>query len=99
MVISYYSYKNLAAFLTSEAILIMIYVYVEYRMTTAASGVKILVKLEMSASVDNAIFLAVTKSSVNGSVCPSVHLFHYVPIIDSSWNCQELLPLTEVMSM
>ena len=25
--------------------------------------------------------------------------FHYVPIIVSSWNFQELLPMTEVMSM
>ena len=40
------------------------------------------------------------------SVCPSVclsvclwHLFHYVPVIISSWNFQELLPMTEVMSM
>ena len=36
------------------------------------------------------------------SVCPSVRpspLFHHVPIIVSSWNFQELLPWTEVMSM
>ena len=36
------------------------------------------------------------------SVCPSIclsHLFHYVPVIVSSWNFQELLPLTKVMSM
>ena len=40
------------------------------------------------------------------SVCPSVrlsvclsHLFHYVPIILSSWNFQELLPVTTVTSM
>ena len=35
-------------------------------------------------------------------VCPSVclsHHFHYVPITVSSWNFQELLPLTEVMSI
>ena len=32
------------------------------------------------------------------SVRPS-HLFHYVPIIVSSWNFQELLPMTDVMSM
>ena len=37
--------------------------------------------------------------SVCPSVCPS-HLFDYVPpIIVSSWNFQELLPMTEVMSM
>ena len=35
------------------------------------------------------------------SVCPSVclsHLFDYVPIIVSSWNFQELLPMTKVRS-
>ena len=32
------------------------------------------------------------------SVCPS-HLFDYVPIIVSSWNFQELLPMTNVRSM
>ena len=44
--------------------------------------------------------------SVRPSVCPSVclcvclsHLFDYVPIIVSSWNFQELLPMTEVKSM
>ena len=36
--------------------------------------------------------------SVRPSVCPS-HLFDYVPIIVSSWNFQELLPVTEVTSM
>ena len=51
------------------------------------------------------LFLAVTKQlyqrfslSVRLSVCPS-HLFGYVPIIISSRNFQELLPMTEVMSM
>ena len=36
------------------------------------------------------------------SVCPSVrlsHLFHYVSIITSSWNFQELLPMTQGRSM
>ena len=40
--------------------------------------------------------------SVRLSVCPSVclsHLFHHVPIIVSSWNFQELLPWSKVMSM
>ena len=40
--------------------------------------------------------------SVRPSVCLSVrlsHLFHHVPIIVSSWNFQELLPWSEVMSM
>ena len=32
------------------------------------------------------------------SFCLS-HLFHYVPIMVSSWNFQEWLPITEVMSM
>ena len=43
-----------------------------------------------------------TLLSVCLSVCLSVrlsHLFYYVPIIVSSWNFQELLPLTDVMSM
>ena len=45
-------------------------------------------------------------SSMNGwvhlSVCPSVclsHLFDYAPVIASSWNFQELLPMTKVTSM
>ena len=40
--------------------------------------------------------------SVRLSVRPSVclwYLFHYVPVIVSSWNFQKLLPLTELMSM
>ena len=40
--------------------------------------------------------------SVRLSVCLSVclsHLFDYVPIIVSSWNFQELLPMTKVRSM
>ena len=36
--------------------------------------------------------------SVRLFVCPS-HLFDYVPIIVSSWNFQELLPMTNVRSM
>ena len=36
--------------------------------------------------------------SVRLSVCLS-HLFHWVPIIVSSWNFQWWLPMTEVMSM
>ena len=36
--------------------------------------------------------------SVRPSVRPS-HLFDYVPIITSSWNFQELLPITKVTSM
>ena len=54
-------------------------------------------------------FLAATKQlykwyfpsvrpSVRLSVCLS-HLFDYVPIIVSSWNFQELLPMTKVRSM
>ena len=59
------------------------------------------------------LFLATTKQlykwyfpsvrlSVRPSVRPSVclsHLFDYVPIIVSSWNFQELLPMTKVRSM
>ena len=54
-------------------------------------------------------FLAATKQLYewfSPSVCPSVrlsvclsHLFDYVPIIVSSWNFRELLPVTEVTSM
>ena len=43
-----------------------------------------------------------TLQSVRPSVRLSVrllHLFHYVPISMSSWNLQELLPMTDVMSM
>ena len=36
--------------------------------------------------------------SVRLSVC-LWHLFHYVPVIVSSWNFQRLLPLTQGMSM
>ena len=51
------------------------------------------------------LFLAATKQLYKWyfpSVCPSVrlsHLFDYVPIILSSWNFQELLPMTKVRSM
>ena len=34
-----------------------------------------------------------------GSTPPGSHLFDYVPIIASSWNFQELLPMTEVTFM
>ena len=50
-------------------------------------------------------FLAATKQLIEHfflSVCLAVrlsHLFHYVPIIVSSRNFQELLPLADVMSM
>ena len=50
-------------------------------------------------------FLAATKQLYKWyfpSVCPSVclsHLFHHVPIMVSSWNFQELLPWSKVISM
>ena len=51
------------------------------------------------------LFLAATKQlyewfspSVRLSICLS-HLFDYVPIIVSSWNFQELLPVKKVTSM
>ena len=50
------------------------------------------------------VFLFVSPSfsfvclSVSVCLCLS-HLFHYVPITVSSWNFQEGLPMTEVMSM
>ena len=43
-----------------------------------------------------------TVFSVRPSVCLSVclsHLFDYVPVIVSSWNFQELFPMTKVTSM
>ena len=51
------------------------------------------------------LFLAATKQLYDWfspSVCLSVrpsHLFDHVPIIVSSWNFQELLPMTKVTSM
>ena len=51
------------------------------------------------------VFLAATKQLYKWYftyVRPSVrllHLFDYVPIIVSSWNFQELLPMTKVRSM
>ena len=54
-------------------------------------------------------FLAATKQLYDWfsppvclSACPSIrpsHFFDYVPIIVSSWNFHELLPMTKVMSM
>ena len=40
----------------------------------------------------------ICNTDVRLPVCPS-HLFHYVPIVRSSWNFQELVPMTKVMSM
>ena len=53
-------------------------------------------------NVSEGFFLAATKQLYEWfgpSVCPSVCLFHYVPITVSLWNFQELLPLIEVMPM
>ena len=47
-------------------------------------------------------FLAATTQLNEWYFCPSVrlsHLFHYVPIIVSSQNFQQLLPMTRVRSM
>ena len=59
-------------------------------------------KLRLLFLIDRSIsFLAATKQLYEWS-CLSVrpsHLFHYVPLIVSSWNFQELLPMTKVMSM
>ena len=65
--------------------------------------------LYFSSREQSLSFLAATKQlnewyflSVCPSVCLSVclsHLFDYVSLIVSSWNFQELLPMTEVMSM
>ena len=43
-------------------------------------------------------YICVILQDVRPSVRPS-HLFDYVPITVSSWNFQELLPVTEVTSM
>ena len=53
--------------------------------------------LQMVFSVRPSVRLSVCLS-VRLSVCLS-HLFHHVPIIVSSWNFQELLPWSKVMSM
>ena len=59
----------------------------------------------MHMAIKTSPFLAATKQLYewfSPSVCLSVrlsHLFDYVPIIVSSWNFQELLPVTEVTSM
>ena len=53
--------------------------------------------LQMVFSVCPSVRLSVCLS-VRLSVCPS-HLFDYVPIIVSSWNFQEFLPMTNVRSM
>ena len=56
--------------------------------------------MPLFVSCDQAALLMVF--SVCPSVCPSVclsHLFDYVPIIVSSWNFQELLPMTNVRYM
>ena len=50
-------------------------------------------QLRLSSSMNGSV-----RPSVRPSVCPS-HLFDYVPIIVSSRNFQELLPMTEVMPM
>ena len=50
--------------------------------------------LSVCASVCPSVCLSVCLSSVRPS-----HLFDYVPIIVSSWNCQELSPRTRVTSV
>ena len=60
--------------------------------------------IDLFFSCDQAAFWLVQsfRPSVRPSVCLSVrlsHLFHHVPIIVSSWNFQDLLPWSEVMSM
>ena len=60
--------------------------------------------IDLFFSCDQAAFWLVQsfRPSVRPSVCLFVrlsHLFHHVPIIVSSWNFQDLLPWSEVMSM
>ena len=48
------------------------------------------------------LFFSWTKQFNEWFFCPSVrlsHLFHYAPIIVSSWNFRELIPMTRVRSM
>ena len=54
-----------------------------------------------SLNADQCVFLAATKQLYKWyflSVCLS-HLFDYVSIIISSWNFQELLPMTKLRSL
>ena len=52
----------------------------------------------LSAVCLSVCLLSICLSAVYLSVRPS-HLFYYVPIIVSSWNFMELLPMTRVRSM
>ena len=63
-----------------------------------------LYSLQVVFSCDQAALWMVqsVRPSVRPSVCPFVclsHIFDYVRIILSSWNFQELLPVTKVTSM
>ena len=61
-----------------------------------------ILKIQTANNDQMCIVLAATKQlSTNGSVRPAVclsvrlsHLFHYVPIVVSSWNFHDLLPMT-----
>ena len=58
-----------------------------------------LTTLNVTYGSNNRNILAATKKLhdlFSPSFCPS-HLFHHVHVIISSWNYQELLPLTKVM--
>ena len=89
---------NLIVFLITYHIVLELSGFVDFaRKTHTVFSTEILIlrahKIPLLSTTG--VFLAVTK---HPSVCPS-HLFHYVPIIASSWNFQELLPMTEKMSI
>ena len=73
---------------------------IKYAHTGPITDFRILVIPKAIFSCDQAALR--TLISVCPSVCPSVrlsHLFNNVSVIISSWNFQELLPLTDTISM
>ena len=62
----------------------------------------VLLKLENTSLCFKFLYQLRPRSSMNGPVCLSVclsHFFHNISVIISSWNFQESLLLTKVMSM
>ena len=68
------------------------------RKITARRWLHKYVGAECGASSFTWYLYQICNTDVRLSVCPS-HLFYSVPIIVSSWNFQELLPMTEMTSM
>ena len=95
----------------SISIWIYLYRYVEFLTSRACHDISIRISIFLgwrSFRYDFFPFFSCDQSalrtliSVRPSVCLSVrpsHLFDNVPVIVSSWNFQELLPLRDVMSM